>query len=139
MPRRLTCRLLLGGLLGAGLLMPAAAAAQLPVPATPYAELFIVRPRAGETVHSNDGLVQVQVVLDPVLQASADHRFRALLDGQLWPAAWVAQTLNLRDVARGTHRLQVIVTDAAGRQLAASETVEFHLRRASRLAPKRAP
>lgn len=108
------------------------AAATAPVP---YTDLFIVRPRSGETLHDNSGHVRVQVAIEPVLQVHADHRLRVLLDGQLWPAAWVAPELNLRGVDRGTHALQVIVTDRDGAQLLASEPVQFTLRRASRLQP----
>jgi hypothetical protein len=118
------------------LFVPTLAAAR---EASPYDDLFIIRPRNGETLHDNDGLVRVQVAIEPVLQVAAEHRLRVLLDGQLWPAAWVMPELNLRGVDRGTHRIQVIVTDREGRQLAASAVVEFHLRRASRLAPRTGP
>jgi hypothetical protein len=117
--------------------------AQAVVPATPatpearYASLRIVRPEHEETIHDNTGTVPVDVLLRPALRAQAGHRFRVLLDGVQAPGEWRSAHFSLHGIERGTHTVQVIVTDADGRRLAESAPVEFHLWQASRLFPHR--
>jgi hypothetical protein len=96
-----------------------------------------VRPKAAETIHDNTGTVRIEVALRPPLRVQAGHRFRVLLNGALQPGEWSAARFSLRGVDRGTHSLQVIVTDGNGSRLAASASVEFHMWRASRLFPQR--
>lgn len=97
----------------------------------------LLAPKSGETIHDNQGTVWVEVALQPPLRTEAGHRFRIRLDGRLVAGTWSATRFSLSDVERGTHTLQFVVVDAAGRELAASAPIEFNLWRASRLSPSR--
>ena len=120
------------------------AAGQSPAPSSAsaaevvgYTELRIVRPRSGETVHSNAGDVPIEVTLRPALREGKGHRLRVVLDGKPAPGDWTTPTFTVGDVDRGLHVVQVVVVDASGQRLAASATVEFNLWQASRLFPQR--
>jgi hypothetical protein len=102
-----------------------------------YATLSIIAPANEETVHDNLGTVQVRVSIEPPLQTHAGHRLRIVLDGQPIAELSSAQPHTLRDVERGTHVLSATVIDRADAELIASESVTFHMWRASLLFPQR--
>lgn len=88
----------------------------------------IVSPDSGQTLHDNQGRVAVAVVDVP-----AGVRLRPLLDGEPAGEPVTAAAFELHDVPRGTHELVIELVDAAGRPVARTEPVEFHVWRASRL------
>jgi hypothetical protein len=95
------------------------------------APLHIAAPQPGQVIHENDGHVGVVVADLP-----PGARLQAMLDGAPIGDVQEAPAFELEDVPRGTHRLRVILLDDQDRELAASEDVEFTLRRASvRLRP----
>lgn len=97
-----------------------------------YDSVVIVQPANGSTVRSNEQKVTVFVSLKPDLQA--DHQVSLLLDGSVIGAGAVNAPVDLTGVVRGTHSLQVRVTDAAGEVQIESSAVSFTLRQ-SGIAP----
>ncbi|MDD5330313.1 MAG: hypothetical protein PHX38_09930 [Sulfuricella sp.] len=102
--------------------------------AEPYTEIAIVQPGDDETIHDNNGTLEVALALSPALRDG--HKIRLLLDGaQLETRA--SAHFSLTNIERGTHSLQAVVIDRSGRTLIASAPVAFHMWRASALFPGR--
>lgn len=100
---------------------------------TRYERVRLAQPKNAETIHDNSGAVPVEVLLQPPLDTKAGHRLRVLLDNTLLPESWSAPRFSLQQVERGTHQLQVIVTDGEGNELGRSASIEFYMWQASRL------
>lgn len=94
-----------------------------------YRKLAIVQPEQNGTVRSSDGVVAVQVDLEPALGKS--HYIVLTLDGVRRSDPIQATSINLSDVDRGSHVLQATVQDDAGRTMLRSGTVRFTLRQDS--------
>jgi hypothetical protein len=107
-------------------------AALLLAPLAAQAQLQLVNPAPGETVHSNAGTVPVAVA-----GAAPKMRFQALLDGAPIGPPSNSASFVVNGVPRGTHRLAVAALDADGAEVARTEEVEFHVWQASRLFPNR--
>lgn len=105
---------------------------------TAYTKLDIVKPEADGTVRENSGTVDVEVAVEPALDAAAGHKITVLLNGK--PAA-EGQTpqLKLENVERGSHVLEAQVSDAQGAVMATSNAVTFHMKRFSALFIKKSP
>lgn len=94
----------------------------------------VVTPEADDVILANDGRIPVVVELSDTL--SPGHRLVILLDGEE-VASGASATLT--EVLRGSYTLQAVVQDQQGRELAASETITFHVRQHSRLYNPSAP
>lgn len=114
----------------------------------------IVRPAEKETIHSNPGDLEVVTKLVGVLAQAGKkavdtkakqaeklregEKIAVILDGKI-----VLETVNtsvtLHNMDRGTHHLTVAIVNSDGKQLAASKSVEFYMKRASKLFKKRVP
>lgn len=103
-----------------------------------YDTVRIVAPSQDETVHDNRGKVTVSVAVSPPLRAGAGDRIALLLDGRV-VAKGSDERIALSGVDRGTHALRAEVTASDGSVLIVSAPVTFHMWRASRLFPGRAP
>lgn len=114
------------------MLAPPPAAPAVPLPAATAAiryQLQIVSPAEDETIRSNAGDLQVSASGNPAPQAG--HGYQLLLDGEALSTAGPETRFELHNVDRGTHRLQLRVIDAEGRELARSPARTFHLIRTS--------
>ncbi len=124
-------------LVTAGLLCCAASSAALPEGpangdgAETYTQALIVSPVNDSAVRSNAGMLTVRTRVDPPLREG--HRLRLLLDGFLQGVEGKASSFELENIDRGTHSLQLQVTDDAGRVLFTGTPSTFHLLRYSRL------
>lgn len=119
--------LLLLATLGAGLCTPPAQGQE--------ARIAIESPKQEETVHDNAGNVAVSLAIHGT--APAGMRVRVLLDGRPHGAEQATTSFVIEGIERGEHLLQVELVDAAGRVVAASETVTFFMWQASSLFPSR--
>ncbi len=90
-----------------------------------YRLLAITQPTDGQTIRSDDGLINVAVDLRPALQEIAGHRLIAVVDGRRIPGG--GSRIPVR-VPRGSHRLQVAVIDVDGRLVARSRQIRFDVR-----------
>ena len=99
-----------------------------------YQRLRITSPANDVNIWAGDGNVEVDVDLEPPLQAG--HRLVLSLNGTAVDQEFEGGRLVMTNVDRGTHRLTVEVRDGAGRALRQSEPVVFHLKRATALKKK---
>lgn len=105
--------------------------APMPSHAQSVAAISITEPRAGATIHDNDGNVPIVVTL------RAGGLIVVLLDGKPYGPRQNGTSFVLQDVDRGEHTLQVQLVDADGAVVASSAAVTFYLWRASALFPGR--
>ncbi len=105
-------------------------------PASPAAKPFkyerirIVSPQDDEGIRSNNGDFTAKGELLPSLQSDLEHHIQWLLDGREVPDA-KGLTLTLKNVDRGTHRLQLRVIDFGGKVVIETPTISFHILRVS--------
>ena len=97
------------------------------------AQIGIVSPADGDTIHDNAG--DLQVVVGATL--GAGERVRVLLDGVPVGADSPSTTLQLYAIDRGEHRLQAVLVDERGAVLASSATITIYMWRASAQFPLR--
>lgn len=109
--------------------LPAAGAA-----AQPPAPIAITSPADGETVHDNPGNVRVTLSIQA---AAGTPALRPLVDGKPHGPDRRTTAFVLEGVDRGQHVLQVLLLDAGGKAIAASQPVTFHVWRASARSPGR--
>jgi len=95
-----------------------------------YDSLTITRPKDDETIRSNEGLVQVDLVLSPGLQRG--HSLQLFLDGKL-VSDNVGAGVQLKGVMRGAHELTAVVVDKDGKAWIRSSPVRFYLLKVSLL------
>lgn len=76
-----------------------------------YRNFAIVAPGNNEAFHSPQGTVEIRVALDPTLQDG--HMLEYWLDGKLHQSSQ-AHALQLTNVDRGTHTVQVKIVDTSG-------------------------
>lgn len=93
--------------------------------------LSIVNPVADESVWINDGNVAVDVLIQPELQQQLGHLVQLTLNGRLVGSPVPTNSFLLQHLDRGSHELMATVIDEQGDTLASSETIVFHLHRAT--------
>jgi hypothetical protein len=91
-----------------------------------YQNFAITRPSNTATVHSAEGLVPVELAIEPPLAEA--HYVTFLLDGVSIGDRMQTNSFTLRGVERGTHSLQALLVDADGKQLAKTKENQFTLR-----------
>ncbi len=94
-----------------------------------YTQLLVLEPEQNQTFRSDQGEVSIALLLEPALQPG--HQFRFSLDGSDIPGQFTSTQMVIRQISRGTHTLQVKIVDAEGNPVAASNSVNFHMRKAS--------
>ena len=113
-------------------LAPAQASQPAPVKAVPfkYESIRILSPQDDEGIRSNNGDFTAKGELLPSLQRDLEHHLQWLLDGKEVPNA-NGLTLNLKNVDRGTHQLQLRVVDFDGKVVIETPVISFHILRVS--------
>ena len=94
-----------------------------------YRLFKILVPEENQTFRSDQGEVSISLLLEPTLDAG--HQFQLTLDGNPIQGRFTSTQLLIRQVTRGTHGLQVSIVDSEGTTVASSNSVNFHMRRAS--------
>lgn len=97
-------------------------------PATPYERLRITSPGDDQPVRANDGNFTISVDIHPELRTQQGHRLRLIMDGSPVGTSDRPQ-FEMRNVDRGTHRIQVQVLDREERVIQESDSTQFHLLR----------
>jgi hypothetical protein len=100
-----------------------------PETAAPYQTVEITSPADQETLWNIGATLPVQVRFQPALQPG--HRYDLVLDGQRRNLDTTAGRVELPDVFRGTHTLQVVVLDSAGAELMRSPPRTFFVQQTS--------
>jgi Domain of unknown function (DUF4124) len=98
-----------------------------------YTLFNVIQPAQQQTLWNTGSVLTVQVDLQPGLQEG--HHLGAYLDGELIDARAISTEFQLTDVFRGTHNLQAVVLDAAGREILRSLPVMFMMQQSSILNP----
>jgi len=104
-----------------------------------YTHVSIVQPSHDSTVRNNAGVVVISALLEPPLRTDLGHKIVLSMDGTPIGEPGPSTAIQLSNVDRGTHTLQVSVVDDAGKVLVTSDPSTFHMRRVSILHPKPAP
>ncbi|MGD2084238.1 MAG: DUF4124 domain-containing protein [Chromatiales bacterium] len=110
---------------------------QVPEQAPAYSRLAFVSPTPDEAVRANDGIVEVQLALDPALRTEAGHRIEVALDNEVVREN-APLSFKLENMERGTHSLTATVVDAEGNAVIPAQGVTFHVLKvaAARPAPR---
>ncbi|SDK36246.1 DUF4124 domain-containing protein [Microbulbifer yueqingensis] len=87
----------------------------------------IVSPQSGATIPPGQRLIVLRVAIDPV--PVGGYQFFAVVDGQRWLGSSSGTSLDLSALERGTHDIQAVLTDLAGRVLARSQPITIFVKR----------
>ncbi|MCF6209162.1 MAG: DUF4124 domain-containing protein [Gammaproteobacteria bacterium] len=93
-----------------------------------YQFVSITHPADDSPIRENSGRLKVSIGLAPALKPA--HRFVLFIDG-IPATEGQSTTLQLQNVDRGTHTLQVQIVDANDDVIISSESVTFHMLRAT--------
>jgi hypothetical protein len=106
--------------------------------AVAYDKLDLWKPSNDEVFTNTANIVPVRLRLEPDLQTG--HSVWLYLDGKRVDGQPTnAVSFDLSEVPRGTHTVNAVVVDVSGKPLIKSQSVTFHLRQVSTLAPNRSP
>ena len=92
-----------------------------------YESLAVASPGAEETLWNIEGVLNVSLALSPGLQSG--HRVRLYFDGQ--PREVSGSSIQIEDVYRGVHNIQVEVIDETGKLMIRSQTNRFYVQQNS--------
>lgn len=109
---------------------PGPALSPSPAPARPfqYKSIRIISPLADEAIRTNNGNISVKAELKPPLQSRLKHHIQWQLDGKIMTGA-NSLKLNLKNLDRGTHRLQLRVINSHDETVIRTTTISFHILR----------
>jgi len=102
-------------------------------PVQAYTAFNVLQPAQQETLWNIGAVLNVEVDLQPGLQAG--HHLGVYLDGQLIDVGARTTQFQLPDVFRGTHSLQAVVLDPRGSEMLRSLAVTFTVQQTSILNP----
>ncbi len=109
-------------------LAPASPPPPVPVKPFQYESIRIVSPRNDEALRSNNGNLSIRGELIPSLQSKLEHHLQWLLDAKAVPGA-NSLNLDLKNLDRGTHQLQLRVLNADGEAVIQTPVISFHILR----------
>lgn len=96
-----------------------------------YTQLVITSPKNDKQVYTNTGKVNIVYNLTPELKKAKGHKFTMALDGKQLSSKGVTSQIQLSNIDRGTHTVQIFVVDTSNQILMSSNTVTFHLQKES--------
>ncbi len=102
---------------------------------SPYKSVRIIEPENDATIRDNQGVVRVQVVLDPPLITKQGHKIQFYLNGEPHGMPVGSTSISFSNLDRGTYTLSTSVMDTKGVVMMSSDPVVFHLHRESPLNP----
>lgn len=92
-----------------------------------YTVLKISQPMLDQVIRNNDGVVIVQVTLDP--QLFEGDKVQIVFDSQAMGEPQASTSLSLSNVVRGTHTVAARIVDSGGNTIAESDGVTFNMQR----------
>ena len=98
-----------------------------------YESLAVASPGSEETLWNIEGVLNVSLALSPGLQSG--HRFRVYFDGR--PREATGSSIQIENVYRGVHNIQVEVIDETGKLMIRSQTNRFYVQQNSVLTGNR--
>ncbi len=112
-------------------------AAQKQPPKSHYQSMVFTTPEDDATLRTNLGDVSASVSLQPVLKIRLGHRIQYYLDDVPHGKPVAMTKISFTNLDRGSHLLSASVVDAQGNSIISTDTVVFHLHRASINFPNR--
>jgi hypothetical protein len=103
--------------------------------AAAYNSFTVSSPEDKATIWNNEGIVNMNVSLDPALLVTSGHKVQFFLDGKPYGKADLSLALSYRGLDRGTHTLSAAVVDESGAALISTKPVTIYLHQASLLHP----
>lgn len=91
-----------------------------------YEDFKVASPAHDATIRDNGGSVGVSLSVSPGLQPG--HTVEILMNGKVLGSG-KSLSLTLTNVDRGTHRIEAVIKDADGKQVARAQGATFHLKR----------
>jgi hypothetical protein len=101
--------------------------------AQPYRSIAIVTPSQQQTLWNIGPTLNVQVALEPGLQAG--HRIDVYLDGQRKNLDATSAERQVPEVPRGVHTMQAVVVDSTGAEIVRSVATTFMVQQTTLLNP----
>jgi hypothetical protein len=95
----------------------------------PYRSIEVLSPADQEVLWNIGGQLTVQIQFQPALQPG--HRYDLVYDGQPRNLTATTTRVVLAEIFRGTHTLQVVVTDVSGVELQRSAARSFTVQQTS--------
>ncbi|ABM05169.1 conserved hypothetical protein [Psychromonas ingrahamii 37] len=89
----------------------------------------IISPENDSPLRSNDGSINIQVKITP--ESKATQKLQLFLDGKALGNPQMSSTIRVENIDRGTHQIQVQLSDESGKVLARTQVVTVHLQRVS--------
>lgn len=96
-----------------------------------YDSLEITEPENDSVIRDNTGAVKISYRLKPALKSALGHRFAVAIDGTRMKTKGTSNQIQLSDIDRGTHTVQIHVVDDEDKTLISSEPVNFHMKQHS--------
>ena len=94
---------------------------------TGYSKFSLAQPEQGETIRSNQGMVNCSFFLTPGLRSG--HKIVVTVDGQKLKEKLASTQFSLKDISLGTHTLKADIVDDKDQILVSTNVVSFHLRK----------
>jgi hypothetical protein len=104
-----------------------------------YTSLVIKSPENDSVVRNNTGTVNITYSLKPALDKIRGHKFSIVLDGKQLKTKGTTSEVQLSDIDRGAHTIQIHVVDDQDKVLISSKPTTFHMKRHSILHPPTTP
>lgn len=95
-----------------------------------YRQFTIASPADEAAIRNNTGEVSISFAITPALVQG--HSIEIFVDGRKF-ASSTAAAATLGSVDRGSHRVHAVIVDESGAELARTDTITIHLKRASSL------
>ena len=92
-------------------------------------------PENDATIRDNQGIVRVQVELNPPLMTKQGHKLQFYLNGEPHGIPVGSTSISFSNLDRGTYTLSTSVVDAKDVVMSSADPVVFHLHRESLLNP----
>jgi hypothetical protein len=106
---------------------PSTSSAKEVVETAAYEDFVFVKPEDDATVRNNQGIINAELKLTPVLRRV--HRIQFYLDGEAYGEPGKSTRTIMSNVDRGEHSLTASVLDADGDTLISADPVIVHLHR----------
>lgn len=101
-----------------------------------YTAFAISSPKNDDTVRENNGMLNVDLEIEPSLRTKEGHKVTILLDGKAVAKPSSATSFTLDGLDRGEHTIAATITDKKGNEVAVAPAVTVHFKRFSIQQPK---
>lgn len=101
-----------------------------------YVSLVITKPENDSVIRDNEGKATISYTLTPALKTVLGHKFAISVDGKQLKTRGTTSQIQLADLERGTHTVQIDVLDEEDKVVISSGPSSFHMMQFSILHPR---